>query len=64
MSESIMESDYPRRWKEVKRGSSRLLTYNVPESPLQQIKVALFDMDTTLIRYEKDILDEPDCVSH
>ena len=60
MSESKIRSNHPRRWKEVKRGSSRLLTYNVPESSLQQTKVALFDLDGTLIRYEKDILDELD----
>lgn len=54
---------HPRRWKEVKRGSSRLLTYNLPESPLPEKKVALFDLDTTLIKYEKDILHHPDDVA-
>lgn len=45
-----------RKWGEFTRSTSKLITFNVPTAPLTQQKAALFDMDSTLIKYSKNIL--------
>ena len=33
------------------RGSSKLITFNIPKEPITRTKVAMFDMDDTLIKF-------------
>ncbi len=43
------------RWNEVKNQNGVLYTFNCPDRFSAPIKMALFDLDNTLIRYSKDI---------
>ena len=40
----------------MERKGSKLITYNVPAEPLAGTRVAMFDLDGTLLVYSSDIL--------